>query len=1295
MPIALNRGYQAQMPSVPTLPIPDPAVREGLAPSLPHFYGLDYFHNRLKALGLSKDNAIDYGLDVDAQGNILQLVRRFDGSFIEFIPQRFRKKVDRILSHRSTYQPHLEMYHRLLAVTRFHPDYLKDHPERSKYGNQYGEKVRALPAPRAINAYNNHTAGGLITFIEGYFKALALDIAGIESVAFTGITVYRIDPALREYLLRRLPDRIFIMYDNDALDVSSTSHPSPGGASIVARGGGQDRRSGRNPSSSLPSSQSLQLSSRRNEDFANSARKFATALFSLFSSVDHTCEIVFVMGKPDATTPIPRGSSTRLPNYKTNPKGIDDLIEAHGSGPITKDLLEFNFTPTFRESRFFAGFTLAKSTCNRKLNRLFLGNNYRHWIERLLTPKGSNILNPGCSSPRSGKRNPGTPQTKQDLQITSAFTYRGATYQPISTGNLYDETITYQLNTDPFAVEVPTDHLVIKQYLTDQRKSLHQLIQLYDRLAIQAPTGSGKTTFLTKLARHQKSRMVIAMPTVNLAEQTARSSQGFLLTGNRDTAKIRAANDKNLIICTYDTLHQVPDLWRRILVIDEAHNLINQYGQVYNGFNPFRAETLRNCVRCFPEAQKTILLSGTMPPLLCHAFNFHLVTFRRLENPTVRVFDIEADGTDNSALSKCLITRLAEAFPSRPRSGPTSLTPGEASRPAASGTRDPQAQQVPTSSRPRSGQTSLTPGEASRPAASGTRDPQAQQVPTSSRPRSGQTSLTPGGASREATSITRGTLHVVFWNNTDQINRLKNTLIELNYLKEHEIAIISRTHYNAGKSPDLDDIIRDQKINPRIKLLLCTCLISEGVNIKNTNVGRIYTVGLRCEDTFRQFIARFRKLKTVNVFSILEAERDLRPEFFQSAKMELLENLERAELQANHLRRRKEAYQSDYDEAEIPFLDQIEGSKEYHYQNQLLNLVYRDGDWHPDPLHVLAAIHGRKLATSNNCYFYTRLRANNFSIFRVKRTPTDELVEETINARHETAKAIRKDFRKKLLENLTSFPDEPINALYLLYQEKDNRHGLNSLRTLVPDLLDDCDGATGAQYLGQHRRHLDDYAKRRILRFAKLHALGVQDKTPFLSLSIADFNHEYQAALFHFEQLVANDPELRKQMLPAHKEEVRIKQKIVACLTPLSSRPRSGPTSLTPDEASREAVSVIRGSTLTGQALLQKLATLLSIPRPRHLPPPSPLRAKRANNSGSPKHQRTNGLKNQFDILGLTPAKAINLVRRIMHTDINGHGRYRTINVGSPFSKASPPTLAIAACNLLKDPVKALKIIDA
>jgi hypothetical protein len=48
-----------------------------------------------------------------------------------------------------------------------------------------------------------------------------------------------------------------------------------------------------------------------------------------------------------------------------------------------------------------------------------------------------------------------------------------------------------------------------------------------------------------------------------------------------------------------------------------------------------------------------------------------------------------------------------------------------------------------------------------------------------------------------------------------------------------------------------------------------------------------------------------------------------------------------------------------------------------------------------------------------------------------------------------------------------------------------------------------------------------------------------------------------------------------------------------------------------------------------------------------------------------------------------------------MHTAVNGEGRYRTITIGIPFSKASPPTLAAVATSLLKAPIKVLKILDA
>jgi hypothetical protein len=536
-----------------------------------------------------------------------------------------------------------------------------------------------------------------------------------------------------------------------------------------------------------------------------------------------------------------------------------------------------------------------------------------------------------------------------------------------------------------------------------------------------------------------------------------------------------------------------------------------------------------------------------------------------------------------------------------------------------------------------------------------------------------------------------GKLHVVFWNNTDQLTAIKDLIVKLGYLQEDQVATISRSHYNRGEADSLDDIISKQKIKPGIKLLLCTCLISEGVNIKNRNVGRIFTVGLRDEDTFRQFIARFRKLKVVNVFSILPAERDLLPDFFTFADEELLDNLERADLQARQLERSKGRWQSEYSVEDLPFLPAIERSKDYQYRNHLLDLAYHDDSWIADSLHVLAAIHGRKVATANNCYFYTRLRAVGFTVLRVKKKPTADVVDEVISNAREAQKEERKAFHESLLEDLLSDPGPVVNALFLWYAEQGNRHGRASLQQLAPDLLDDVKGATGAQYLTRHRRRLNEKAHTRILSFCRLHALGVTDKEPFLRLTTAEFNRQYRATKFHFEQQLYDDPEGRKLMKPEHKEEVRIKQHIARHLAPAA--PPLTDNNLGENVASGDPDYFGAGAKMVGRAIVDTLRPLLSVQRiapfrrdhpprssyGRGLPPPSlPLKASAT-----------------IDLLGLTPARAINLVRNITHCTVKGSGRYRTITVHAEFTTDNPPPLAAAANNLLSDPAKILPLLGA
>jgi hypothetical protein len=584
-----------------------------------------------------------------------------------------------------------------------------------------------------------------------------------------------------------------------------------------------------------------------------------------------------------------------------------------------------------------------------------------------------------------------------------------------------------------------------------------------------------------------------------------------------------------------------------------------------------------------------------MSPLLCQTLEAQLVTVTRTQNPNVRVFDIEADGSTNDALARSLVTSLSEI------------------------------------------------------------------------------------------DWTQNKLQVAFWNNTDHITAIKDLVVQLGYLREDQIATISRSHYNRGEADALNDIISRQKIKPGIKLLLCTCLISEGVNIKNRNVGRIFTVGLRDEDTFRQFIARFRKLKVVNVFSILPAERDLLPDFFAFADEELLDNLELADLQARQLQRSKTRWQKEYATEDLPFLPDIEHSKNYEYRNHLLNLAYQhDKEWVADPLHVLAAIHGRKVATANNCYFYTRLRAVGFTVLRVKKKPTADLVDEAISEAGQAQKEERKAFHEALLEDLLYDPGPVVNALFFWYAEQGNRHGRANLQQLAPDLLDDVQGATGAQYLSKHRRQWDEKTRTRILCFCRLLALGVTDKEPFLRLTPAAFNRQFRATKFHFEQQLFDNPEGRKLMKPVHKEEVRIKQHIAHHLAPTLESNNSN-TEENAGVNTGDALSLSKGAKMVGRALVDRLKPLLLVQRIK--PPPF--------GRGFHPNAQSSGTEELIDLLGLTPARAINLVRNITHCTVEGSGRYRTITIHAAFTADTPPPLAAAANNLLAEPAKILSLLGA
>ena len=227
-----------------------------------------YFLQRIKKLGLTENEANQNGLFPDEKGNILQQVRTFNNEPRQYIPNRDFKRLQQAQKLRSTFAPlHRLQYH---FIKRLHPDYLRKNPQLPKYLNPKGQPAFPIPTRRAIANFKTFKIGGTIIFTEGYFKCVAMDLHGLESCAFTGITQYQIKSDVREYLLRRKPDRLVMLYDADALLIKEPK-------------------------------KNTHHSSRRLEDFCSSATRFSAQFFDLRNEHSLPTQLVFAMVNPQAS----------------------------------------------------------------------------------------------------------------------------------------------------------------------------------------------------------------------------------------------------------------------------------------------------------------------------------------------------------------------------------------------------------------------------------------------------------------------------------------------------------------------------------------------------------------------------------------------------------------------------------------------------------------------------------------------------------------------------------------------------------------------------------------------------------------------------------------------------------------------------------------------------------------------------------------------------------------------------------------------------------------------------------
>lgn len=162
----------------------------------------------------------------------------------------------------------------------------------------------------------------------------------------------------------------------------------------------------------------------------------------------------------------------------------------------------------------------------------------------------------------------------------------------------------------------------VNQYLGEAELQIVNFITKYNSAAIQAPTGTGKTYTIPKLASRFAEKVVFVVATTSVLEQTPTEFARYY--------ELEKSIDAPIIATTYNSLGNCLNELARIgynesdivMVADEAHNFVASglpsYGAAYVKFGQFK---------------KSILVSATM--LLNESYKFRDLPILKIEKNKV------------------------------------------------------------------------------------------------------------------------------------------------------------------------------------------------------------------------------------------------------------------------------------------------------------------------------------------------------------------------------------------------------------------------------------------------------------------------------------------------------------------------------------------------------------------------------------------------------------------------------------------------------------------------------------
>jgi DNA polymerase III delta prime subunit len=175
----------------------------------------------------------------------------------------------------------------------------------------------------------------------------------------------------------------------------------------------------------------------------------------------------------------------------------------------------------------------------------------------------------------------------------------------------------------------------VDKYLTEIADKFNANIPLFatNRLAITAPTGTGKTTLFLQNNVNLTGKTLFLLPYTSLLEQIQNdyTNETVAIIRNDDSREIlemqlheiASSEVIKYVVATYDTLPKFENIQFNNIIIDESHELTNAYG--------YRAAVLAAIWEKIQSNSYNLVLfiSATTNPLLCKHFGFDTVKIER------------------------------------------------------------------------------------------------------------------------------------------------------------------------------------------------------------------------------------------------------------------------------------------------------------------------------------------------------------------------------------------------------------------------------------------------------------------------------------------------------------------------------------------------------------------------------------------------------------------------------------------------------------------------------------------